>query len=414
MWMRVAGLAAALSCFFSLPAVGETDCGALRTTLEDARAALRDCLLAGRGCTEETAKRDAANAAWRACMENAPPPASPADPAAAGSGDGGGSKETGAVAIVVEGPERLHEAAEKGAREALEGLVVMDKGVVRAARAFLGPGELDAAASAKLRSELDAARLLLIEVKPEGTQVFVSVRASDARGETRRFLSSSASSLSADVKRMVSELPEAVVVSAPKTSPAPSPTPRPRLPVFDAGRDRSDPWIELHLAGGTKRMSEDDWGELSSHGTFGFLTSLGKGTWPVQVAADVILSRDRYQNDGLSFTGATTEVATGVRKTIGSEAFRPYLGGGLCYVTASSEVRGGGLEGSTGGVGVGLWGSVGGFLHLGTNFGAGVHLRFTSASVRMEDEPIAAGGLHAGVTLGFLMGTAARDSDRDD
>lgn len=115
----------------------------------------------------------------------------------------------GPLALLVEGLGRTEaDAVASASLEALRtaGMPVVDGGAVRSARRFLDATTFDAAAQEKLRRDVGAVRLVVVEVKTAGTTCFVAFRIVDPSGVTARFLESTPDKLAEDIRRRVVEI----------------------------------------------------------------------------------------------------------------------------------------------------------------------------------------------------------------
>ncbi len=373
-----------------------------------------------------------------------------ATPAASWSG--------GKVAVVVEGLSGIEqEAVVLAARGAFPREALIDAGAVRGARAFLGVSTLDDAAAEKLRADLRADRLLVLFVKPNGASRYLALRAFDAAGSTQQFAEATNKTMAAEVKRMIAELPPAgsraaagsasasgsgpATVSGsgvgPGTSTAPewssesSPWGPPQggrsgsaptwggaagsgavtTPTGPPGA-RPMPYVDVDAFGGTKGLATGDWAPLASQTEFGVLSTVGGARWPAHVAVDLFQSSADAKVDGVPVRARTTEICVGARRIFEMPVVRPHVGVGVARVDVANAAE---FEDGTeraNGSGTGAWVSAGAFLRLGRFANLGFVARWSSASARIQGGDVAAGGLHAGVTLGFGAGSAASPARR--
>jgi opacity protein-like surface antigen len=154
----------------------------------------------------------------------------------------------------------------------------------------------------------------------------------------------------------------------------------------------------VNLFLGAKAMDEDDWEPVDQHTEFGFLLDFGQTTWPVNIAIDVLGSVATETEYSADLEVTTTEIDLGIRKAWG-QAFRPYLGGGVAFISVKSEISGFGYSYSDDDSGTGFWLNGGLMLTLGDAFNLGLDLRYSSADV--FDNDVDGGGTHAGIVLGY-------------
>jgi opacity protein-like surface antigen len=164
---------------------------------------------------------------------------------------------------------------------------------------------------------------------------------------------------------------------------------------------------------GTKFLDSGDWDPVDDQGEFGVVMTFGRPDWPVHIAADLLGSTreaeivDPTVGERPDATGSTFELDLGVRKIWLDKAVHPYAGGGLTLVRAEVEIDSSFETFNTDDDGVGAWLGGGIFWRLGKRFNIGADVRWSTADVEFEAGPgearekTDAGGLHAGLLLGF-------------
>jgi hypothetical protein len=155
--------------------------------------------------------------------------------------------------------------------------------------------------------------------------------------------------------------------------------------------------VDLFL--GAKLLDEDDWEPVEEHGQFGILADFGKVDWPVNVAIG-FLSSTTSENTLLGeFEASTSEVNLGIKKTFGN-VVRPYIGGGLAFITGKLEhsVSSLSVDSNTG---TGFWLNGGVYLTISNHFNIGLDLRVSSAKASIFNYDAKVGGVHAGLVLGY-------------
>jgi len=157
---------------------------------------------------------------------------------------------------------------------------------------------------------------------------------------------------------------------------------------------------EINLFYGQKSLDEDDWGPMDTHQAIGLELTFGH-EWPVAVAIDFFKTEDDTTFEGLKITGETQEIDGGVRYLFRKQKkVQPYLGGGLAFIDAEFSSMGVGISDSA----VGLWIAGGVNFRIGKYFNLGLDLRSSSAEVEMVGIKGEAGGVYAGVLVGFRWG----------
>ena len=161
---------------------------------------------------------------------------------------------------------------------------------------------------------------------------------------------------------------------------------------------------------GQKQLDDDDWEPVEDQGEFGVLISWGKEGWPVHIAIDLLGStKEETVFDPFIGTfdlkGSTSEIGVGVRKIWQSDKMRPHLGGGIALVNGEIEGALGGISVTSDDSTVGAWVDGGIFWRLGNRFNIGFDARYSKAEIKPSvsgvEFDVEAGGLHAGLLLGF-------------
>jgi len=179
----------------------------------------------------------------------------------------------------------------------------------------------------------------------------------------------------------------------------------------------------INLFGGVKSLDQDVWSPVENQPEYGVEMTFGGAGWPVMLALDAMQSSAEEDQDSLTLTGTTTEVSVGIRKIWEKGRARPFIGGGLAWIDAETEAEAPPPPGTPGlnffpqvdpgssatesDSGTGLWGGAGVFWRLGSYFNLGISARFSGAKVTIRGDEEQAGGLHAGILLGFGWPAAA-------
>lgn len=406
-------------------------CDDARLALDAATASLGECLDVALGdCEAEQAARDQARAILDGCADPGATTASPPDPAVTASplADPTPSPAPmptpapaipGTIAVVVDGASaEEQEIVGAATRLGLAGATLVDSGVVRAARAFLG-SELDDATAAKLRQDLTADRLLVLQLKAAGASRFVSLRVFDTSGTAQRFAEATAATLPDVVRTLVAELPPpAAPVPEPTPiafAPTPTATPTPEWtePPLDphrpSPRPPPSPYVDIGVFGGHKALDTNDWAPLASHGEVGLMTSVGAANWPVFLAGDYYYSFASGTVGGAELQVRTTELCVGLRRSfdLPTPMIRPHLDAGLGYITVTNSADFNGTVSTVGGSALGFWAGGGATLRLGSSINLGMHARYSVASPEVNGRAVNAGGFHVGATIGFGYGASS-------
>ena len=166
------------------------------------------------------------------------------------------------------------------------------------------------------------------------------------------------------------------------------------------------------VLGGRRMGDEAFWHPLEDQGASGVTVDFGRNGWPVQLAAGINVSEaeDRvrfFDPSGLpthsKYTGTVQELSFGVMKIWQQEGrrMRPYLGGGLSYVTAMFELEFGGSNLEDHDSSIGAYAQGGVFWRLRKRLNIGVDARM----LRVTDIQVSNGKGDADYEqLGFLLG----------
>lgn len=161
---------------------------------------------------------------------------------------------------------------------------------------------------------------------------------------------------------------------------------------------------------GEKELDTTDWASpYDQQGEFGVLIDFGNEYWPVNFAIDLLGSSKQTDYwDGYQEV-STSEIDLGVRKIFDLEGtlVHPYVGGGLALVSARYEDVYYYFDPVCGYVcsdedsGLGVWLNAGFYVTLGQSFNLGLDLRYSEADVTVLGTTVNAGGMHAGLLLGY-------------
>jgi hypothetical protein len=154
---------------------------------------------------------------------------------------------------------------------------------------------------------------------------------------------------------------------------------------------------DVNFVLGNKSLDENDWEPFEDQPELAVCSAFGKADWPVRIALDLMGSRDDRHLLGTTISGSTTEFDVGVRKIWNRNRTRPFLGGGLAFVTGRIEIGGSDIEDDGGGA----WIDGGAFWRLGKRFNIGVEARVSRAEISIGPVDVEAGGDHIGLILGF-------------
>jgi hypothetical protein len=150
-----------------------------------------------------------------------------------------------------------------------------------------------------------------------------------------------------------------------------------------------------------QKMLDDDADPVEDQGEFGVLTTFGNPDWPVQLAADLLVSADSEDEFGIETTVVTSELAFGARKIWEKGKVRPFVAGGIAIVSGMLEVEIAGLDVDDDESALGTWVEGGVFWRLGQKFNIGFEVRASWAEIDLFGADFEAGGEHVGLLLGW-------------
>ncbi len=154
---------------------------------------------------------------------------------------------------------------------------------------------------------------------------------------------------------------------------------------------------------GQKMLDDDDWPRVDEQVSSGILFDIRKDSWPVGIAADFIVSGDVEKSGSEKDEAYARELHLGVRKRfdLQDSSFKPYVGGGITWVSAEMKHKEVGVSQSDDDEAFGAW--VGGGVNylVGKHFNVGLDVRYAAAKVNLFDKERQVGGFYSGITAGY-------------
>ncbi|HNY64486.1 MAG TPA: hypothetical protein PKM41_03550 [Deltaproteobacteria bacterium] len=158
----------------------------------------------------------------------------------------------------------------------------------------------------------------------------------------------------------------------------------------------------LNLTLGGKYLDDDDWDPVENQGELGISLDFRERHWPVNLYLALLGSAAEDTVRGIDVEGSTSELRFGVRKIFDADrVVRPFIGGGLAFISAEMEGELGGVSVSDDDSGVGLFISGGIYFTLEKAFNLGVEVGYSAAKVDFLGVEGEAGGAHAALLLGY-------------
>jgi len=166
----------------------------------------------------------------------------------------------------------------------------------------------------------------------------------------------------------------------------------------------ADEWSG-HIGGffGLKIMNSSDWPDMDNHYAMGIMFDIKKDSWPISIAVDFIDTGGKYEHDGMTDLGHTTEFQLGVRKIFMRQdsKIQPYIGGGVSFMYAQQEYEINNITTTEDDGDVGPWLGAGMYYEITSSFVLGLDVRYSYGKVTLFDKERNAGGLFTGVTAGY-------------
>lgn len=156
---------------------------------------------------------------------------------------------------------------------------------------------------------------------------------------------------------------------------------------------------------GKKTLDDKDWPQHDKHDSIGMVLDFKKKDWPVSVAVDWFGTGDENQSGSDKNNVYSAEAHIGVRKIfelpIPDCKLRPYVGGGLALVHAEQEIHANGVTSKSDDSDQGYWIGTGTYYRVSENLNLGLDVRYSEAQVRLGGDEREAGGVLAGLGVGY-------------
>lgn len=163
----------------------------------------------------------------------------------------------------------------------------------------------------------------------------------------------------------------------------------------------------LNLGIGLKFLDEEEWAATSQQKEFRLAFDFRQRNWPINVAVDFMysMSEDAWaqleDESFVSYKQTSNELNAGVRKIFDRKLYsmRPFVGGGLGYITTSinfSEVISNFQEGT-----LGAWAEGGVYWELERHFNIGAEFLWSWAKIPVRLTEANAGGKHFEMIIGY-------------
>ncbi len=185
--------------------------------------------------------------------------------------------------------------------------------------------------------------------------------------------------------------------------------PAPAAPA-EAGSDGMSIRAAVFLG---QKALDDDWDfsgdgvpddfDFSKQLEFGVETTWDPHKFPVAIAADLFYSMGSADDEGIELSVSTMELGLGVRKFFAMDKITPYAGAGILYGSASSKLESDFGDSDDSESAIGFWAGGGALYGINDKLSVGAAVRYSSYEPEFEDDDIASGGLHYGLTLSYVI-----------
>lgn len=160
---------------------------------------------------------------------------------------------------------------------------------------------------------------------------------------------------------------------------------------------------------GNKSMDDGDWDNVEEQTSIGFVADFKMESWPVSIAMDGFISaadNDSVDDEGdelPEIDASTTDIHLGLRKIwqLKNSKFSSYLGGGVAFITGSQERMINRRRKDENDSATGTWVGGGIYWRPIDSLNLGFDVRYSQADILIFEEDIDAGGLRAGLLVGY-------------
>ena len=154
----------------------------------------------------------------------------------------------------------------------------------------------------------------------------------------------------------------------------------------------------LNLFLGAKALDKYEWEPTEEQDEFGVEVDFKQVGWPVSIAIDFLSGSGEGTYLGVKFESKTSELNVGFRKIWDIfPRVRPFIGGGISFITG--EFSGRGLSDDDSAAGIWIGGGV--YWTLGKHLNIGLEGKYSTADVTLFGVDADAGGGHFGILVGF-------------
>ncbi|HMC81966.1 MAG TPA: hypothetical protein VKL61_01880 [Candidatus Polarisedimenticolia bacterium] len=158
---------------------------------------------------------------------------------------------------------------------------------------------------------------------------------------------------------------------------------------------------DANLFVGRKALKSGGWDSVNRQSDFGVEVSWGKKEWPIRIATDLLVTSQKKTESGVDRKGGTSEFDLGFRKIWDKNHLHPFFGGGMAILTGTLKTTSAGVSDEEHRNSSGVWVGGGAFWRLGPRINLGGEARVSTGVIKFSGQGSDAGGIQAGVVLGF-------------
>lgn len=160
----------------------------------------------------------------------------------------------------------------------------------------------------------------------------------------------------------------------------------------------------LNLFIGQKSLDDSDyWNPVDDHTEYGIIFDMIEKGWPISLELGLLMSSDKSSDHIGTWEANTSEFSVGIKKiwAIRNFPLKPFVSGGLAYISAEDEYEEYGYSIQEDDSAMGFYLSAGAYATLSQHLNLGLLFRISKADVDLFDDGVGAGGEHIGLFIGY-------------
>ena len=168
-----------------------------------------------------------------------------------------------------------------------------------------------------------------------------------------------------------------------------------------SGLDRKRLSLDVSAIGGAKALNPAEWAPVAAQPMLGAGLTIGIGRRPLRAIAEARWSQAYGHLSNVPVRGSTSEVSVGWAWEFPEGM---WVGAGPTFITVDNTAWLTAGKARERGQGVGAWAVVGATYEFSSRVLGGGSIRYSHADVRLNEGRIAAGGLHAAISITATVG----------